>query len=53
VQWRERPARPNATELKASYVPIDGGPKEFYHSLGFEETGEVSHGENVIRLPLT
>ena len=46
-------SRPNATELKASYVPIDGGPQAFYHRLGFEETGEVDHGENVIRLPLT
>jgi len=46
-------SRPNATELKASYVPIEGGPKDFYHSLGFEETGEVDHGERVIRLPLT
>jgi len=45
--------RPNAAELKASYVPIEGGPEAFYHSLGFEETGEVSHGERVIRLPLT
>ena len=45
--------RPNATELKASYVPIDGGPAGFYHRLGFEETGEVVHGERVVRLPLT
>lgn len=45
--------RPSATELKASYVPMDGGPEEFYHKLGFEETGEVMHGENVVRLPLT
>ncbi len=45
--------RPGATELKASYVPMEGGPKGFYHKLGFEETGEVSHGEHVIRLPLT
>ena len=45
--------RPNATELKASYVPMDGGPEGFYHKLGFEETGEVEHGENVIRLALT
>lgn len=44
--------RPDATELKASYVPIDGGPKAFYHKLGFQETGEVMHGEHVIRLPL-
>jgi len=45
--------RPNATELRASYVPMDGGPEGFYHKLGFEETGEVMHGERVIRLPLT
>jgi len=45
-------SRPNATELKASYVPIEGGPKDFYHSLGFEETGRVDHGERVVRLPL-
>jgi diamine N-acetyltransferase len=45
-------SRPNATELKASYVPIEGGPADFYHSLGFEETGEVDHGERVICLPL-
>jgi diamine N-acetyltransferase len=44
--------RPNAKELKASYVPIDGGPDGFYRKLGFEETGEVMHGENVVRLAL-
>ena len=44
--------RPNATELKASYVPMDGGPEGFYHKLGFEETGEVMHGEHVVRLLL-
>jgi diamine N-acetyltransferase len=44
--------RPNATELKASYVPMDGGPEGFYHKLGFEETGEVMHGERVVRLLL-
>lgn len=43
---------PGAKELKASYVPMDGGPEGFYHKLGFEETGEVSHGERVIRLSL-
>jgi diamine N-acetyltransferase len=45
--------RPGAEELKASYVPMDGGPEGFYHKLGFEETGEVSGGENIVRLPLT
>jgi len=44
--------RPGAKELKASYVPMEGGPKGFYHKLGFEETGEISHGEHVIRLAL-
>lgn len=44
--------RPNAKELKASYVPIEGGPKEFYHGLGFEPTGEMDGGEVVIRLAL-
>lgn len=45
--------RPNATELKASYVPMDGGPEGFYRKLGFEETGKVMHGEQVVRLALT
>lgn len=44
--------RPAATELKVSYVPQDGGPGPFYARLGFEETGEVEHGENVMRLKL-
>jgi diamine N-acetyltransferase len=44
--------RPNAVELKASYVPMDGGPEGFYRKLGFEETGEVMHGEIVVRLAL-
>ncbi len=46
-------SRPNATNLGASYVPTDGGPEGFYKKLGFEPTGEVEHGEIVIRLPLT
>ena len=44
--------RPGAKELLASYVPIEGGPKDFYLKLGFEPTGQVEHGEVVIRLPL-
>lgn len=44
--------RPNATELRASYVPVPGGPWPFYQSLGFEPTGEVEGGEVVIRLAL-
>lgn len=44
--------RPNATELKLSYVPADGGPEQFYLKQGFENTGEVEHGENVMRMSL-
>ena len=43
---------PDAKEMKASYVPIEGGPKAFYHSLGFTETGEMDGDEVVIRLAL-
>ncbi len=44
--------RPGAIELKASYVPIPGGPWPFYQSLGFEPTGEMDGDEVVIRLKL-
>ena len=44
--------RPNATELRLSYVPAAGGPQPFYASLGFVDTGEVDDGENVIKLVL-
>jgi len=44
--------RPGATELKASYVSIPGGPGPFYQSLGFEPTGEMDGDEVVIRLKL-
>ena len=44
--------RPNATELKTSYVPIEGGPKPFYLGLGFEPTGEMDGEEVVARLTL-
>jgi len=45
--------RPNATELKASYVPMEGGPEGFYRKLGFEPTGETEGEEIVVRLALT
>ncbi|NCF64608.1 MAG: GNAT family N-acetyltransferase [Chloroflexi bacterium] len=45
--------RPNAVELKTSYVPGEGSPGPFYHKLGFVETGEVLEGENVVSLKLT
>lgn len=44
--------RPKATELLTSYVPEDGSPMLFYKSLGFEETGDVIDGENVMKLQL-
>lgn len=44
--------RPGATELKASYMPMPGGPWPFYQSLGFEPTGEMEGDEVVIRLAL-
>jgi len=43
-------SQPDATSLGASYVPVDGGPEGFYKKLGFEPTGEVDHGEVVVRL---
>ena len=44
---------PNAVELLTSYVPGEGNPAPFYYKLGFEETGEVIDGENVLRLDLS
>jgi len=44
--------RPNAKEIRASYVPIEGGPEPFYRGLGFVPTGEVHGGEIEIRLAL-
>ena len=44
--------RPKAESLGASYVPVEGGPEGFYEKLGFEPTGEIEHGEIVIRLSL-
>jgi len=44
--------RPNATELLVSYHPGEGGPRDFYLSLGFQDTGKIDDGEVVLRLPL-
>lgn len=44
--------RPLASELKVSYVPGDGSPGPFYAKMGFVETGEVEHGENIMSLKL-
>ena len=43
---------PNAVELLTSYMPGDGNPAPFYYKLGFEETGKVIDGENVLKLVL-
>lgn len=44
--------RPNVREIRASYVPIEGGAGPFYRKLGFEPTGEMEGEEVVIRLAL-
>ena len=44
--------RPNALELKTSYVPKEGGPGPFYAKLGFKETGEILEDEVVTSLKL-
>ena len=36
---------PNATRFLTSYVPGPGSPGDFYHLLGFVDTGEEDHGE--------
>ena len=42
--------QPNATEMLLSAVPGPHSPILFYERLGFVETGEVDHGENVMKL---
>lgn len=44
--------RPNATTLFTSYVPEEGGPQQFYESLGFVHTGEEHDGELELKLEL-
>lgn len=44
--------RPNAVELLTSYNQGEGNPAEFYRKLGFEETGQIDHGQPVMRLLL-
>ncbi len=36
---------PGANGLATSYVPLAGGPGDFYHRLGFVDTGDVDDGE--------
>ena len=42
--------QPNATEMLVSAVPGPLSPIPFYERLGFQETGEVDHGEIVMKL---
>lgn len=45
--------RPGASELRVSYVPGEGGPRDFYARFGFTETGDVDEdGEIIMRLTL-
>lgn len=43
---------PGANELGTSCVPGPESPKEFYLRMGFEPTGKMEHGEEVLRLRL-
>ena len=44
--------RPGVDALLTSAVPGDGSPIAFYERYGFQRTGEVDHGEVVLRLAL-
>ncbi len=44
--------RPDAVEMRVSYVPGDGCPRDFYRKLGFAETGEMDGDKVVMRLSL-
>lgn len=44
---------PDAKEFFLSYVPAEGSPRDFYQKLGFEDTGEVEDGENIMKLELS
>jgi|GEM_PF-108667 len=46
-------SQPGGAALRASYVPISGGPEPFYRKLGFEPTGKIHDGEAEILLDLT
>lgn len=42
-------ARPGVERLMSSYVPGDGGPRDFYLRFGFVETGEMdADGSEVV-----
>ena len=45
----EARSRPGAKRLLSSYVPAEGGPRDFYLGYGFSETGEMDpDGEEVM-----
>ena len=44
--------QPNAAALGVSVVPSDNSALAFYHRFGFRETGEIEHGEIVMKLDL-
>ncbi len=46
-------AKPNGTVLLTSCTAGDGSPQPFYLRYGFEKTGEVKWGEDLLRLDLT
>jgi diamine N-acetyltransferase len=43
---------PNAKYLKTSYATGEGSPGDFYHRMGFTDTGEEDEGELVTVLEL-
>ena len=45
--------RPNADALLTSCAAGEGSPQPFYLHCGFEKTGEVKWGEDILRLELT
>ena len=44
---------PNASQLLTSYVPGEGSPGDFYHLMGFVDTGDEEEGELVTALDLS
>lgn len=44
--------RPNVTEVRLSYVPVESNPSPFYKKLGFVETGERDGIEIVMAQPI-
>jgi diamine N-acetyltransferase len=46
-------SKPNGTVLLTSCKAGEGSPQPFYLAYGFEKTGEVKWGEDLLRLDLT